>query len=48
MPVEIREAMLQVGMYCGMPAWLEACKIAERGIGETVAVGEYKLEEEAS
>lgn len=45
-PVEIREAVLQVAIYCGMPAGLEGCKIAEKVIGEMVAAGEYKPEKE--
>ena len=45
-PVEIGEAVLQVAIYCGMPAGLEGCKIAERVIGEMVAAGEYEPEKE--
>lgn len=40
--VEIREAILQVSVYCGMPAGLEGFKIAERVINEMVEKGEYK------
>jgi len=40
--VEIREAMLQVSVYVGMPAGLEGFKIAERVINEMVEKGEYK------
>lgn len=32
--VEIREVLLQVSIYCGMPAGLEGFKIAERVILE--------------
>lgn len=44
MPIEIREAVLQVSVYCGMPAGLEGFKIAERVINEMIAAGEYKPE----
>jgi len=40
--VEIREALLQVSIYVGMPAGLEGFKIAERVINEMVENGEYK------
>lgn len=40
--VEIREALLQVSIYVGMPAGLEGFKIAERVINEMVESGEYK------
>ena len=40
--VEIREAILQVSVYVGMPAGLEGFRIAERVINEMVASGEYK------
>ena len=41
-PVEIREAILQVSVYVGMPAGLEGFKIAERVIEEMKRNGEYK------
>ena len=41
-PVEIREAILQVSVYVGMPAGLEGFKIAERVIEEMKKNGEYK------
>jgi len=41
-PIEIREAILQVSVYCGMPAGLEGFKISERVINEMIANGEYK------
>ena len=41
-PIEIREAILQVSVYCGMPAGLEGFKIAERVINEMIQNGEYK------
>ena len=40
--VEIREAILQVSVYVGMPAGLEGFKIAEKVINEMIANGEYK------
>lgn len=39
--IEIREAILQVSVYCGMPAGLEGFKVAERVINEMIAAGEY-------
>ena len=39
--VEVREAILQVSVYCGMPAGLEGFKIAEKVINEMVEKGEY-------
>lgn len=41
-PVEIREALLQVSVYCGMPAGIDGFKIAEKVINEMIANGEYK------
>lgn len=41
-PLEIREALLQVSVYVGMPAGLEGFKIAERVIKEMTEAGEYK------
>lgn len=41
-PVEVRETILQVSVYCGMPAGLEGFKIAEKVINEMIANGEYK------
>ncbi|KAH8812577.1 AhpD-like protein [Xylogone sp. PMI_703] len=40
--LEIREAILQVSVYCGMPAGLEGFKIAERVIEDMIEKGEYK------
>lgn len=40
-PVEVREAILQVAVYCGMPAGLEGFKIAEKIINDMTASGEY-------
>jgi len=44
--VEIREAILQVSVYVGMPAGLEGFKVAERVIKEMVEAGEYKMVEQ--
>ena len=33
-PTEIREALLQTAVYCGVPAALEAFRVAERVLGE--------------
>jgi 4-carboxymuconolactone decarboxylase len=33
-PAEIREALLQTAVYCGVPAALEAFRVAERVLGE--------------
>lgn len=43
-PIEIREALLQVSVYCGMPAGLEGFKIAEKVIKDMTEAGEYKPE----
>ncbi len=40
--VEVREAILQVSQYVGMPAGLEGFKVAEKVINEMVAAGEYR------
>jgi 4-carboxymuconolactone decarboxylase len=33
-PIEIREVLLQVAVYCGMPAGLEAFRVAEQVLGD--------------
>lgn len=38
--LEIREAVLQVSVYCGMPAGMEGFKIAERVLSEMIETGE--------
>jgi len=43
-PTEIREALLQVAVYCGMPAGLEGFKISEAVINDMIEKGEYKPE----
>lgn len=38
--VEIREALLQASAYCGMPAGLEAFRVADRVLSEMAEKGE--------
>ncbi|PMD39910.1 CMD-domain-containing protein [Hyaloscypha variabilis F] len=38
--VEIREALLQASAYCGMPAGMEAFRVADRVLGEMQEKGE--------
>ena len=33
-PAEIQETLLQTAVYCGVPAALEAFRVAERVLGE--------------
>lgn len=40
--LEIREAILQASIYCGVPAGIEATKTATRVINEMVEKGEHK------
>ncbi|KAL2826564.1 CMD-domain-containing protein [Aspergillus pseudoustus] len=40
--VEIREALLQTTIYCGVPAGVEAFKIAQKTIEIMKEAGEYK------
>ncbi|XHG03771.1 hypothetical protein AWENTII_007061 [Aspergillus wentii] len=40
--IEIREAVLHATIYCGVPAGVEAMKVAERAINDMVAKGEHK------
>ncbi|KAF4955773.1 hypothetical protein FGADI_4345 [Fusarium gaditjirri] len=42
--VEVREAILHATIYCGVPAGLEAMKVAERTINDMIAKGEHKRE----
>ncbi|KAJ4858072.1 carboxymuconolactone decarboxylase family domain-containing protein [Trichoderma breve] len=42
--LEIREAILQSSIYCGVPAGIEATKTATRVINEMVANGEHTRE----
>ncbi|KIN03989.1 hypothetical protein OIDMADRAFT_40102 [Oidiodendron maius Zn] len=42
--VEIREALLQASIYCGMPAGLEAFRVADRVLNEMQERGEMKRE----
>jgi len=39
--VEIREAILQASVYCGVPAGVEAMKVAKKTIDDMVAKGEH-------
>jgi hypothetical protein len=39
--VEIREAILQAAIYCGVPAGIEATKVASATIDDMVAKGEH-------
>jgi 4-carboxymuconolactone decarboxylase len=40
--IEIREAVLQATIYCGVPAGVEAMKVASKTIDEMVAKGKHK------
>jgi len=40
--IEIREALLQASTYCGMPAGLEAFRVADRVLNEMEEKGEMK------
>lgn len=42
--MEIREAILHATIYCGVPAGVEAMKVAKRAIDDMVAKGEHKRE----
>ena len=42
--VEIREAILQASVYCGVPAGIEATKVASAIIDQMVANGEHQRE----
>lgn len=42
--IEIREAVLQAAVYCGVPAGVEAMKVAEKTILDMVEKGEHKRE----
>ncbi|KAM0713410.1 hypothetical protein Q7P37_010372 [Cladosporium fusiforme] len=39
---EIREAVLHATIYCGVPAGVEAMKVAEKTINDMVSNGEHK------
>jgi 4-carboxymuconolactone decarboxylase len=45
--LEIREALLHSAVYCGVPAGMEAFKVAERVLNEMAANGEHKRELDA-
>lgn len=40
--VEIREAVLQATIYCGVPAGVEAMKVCEKTINDMVEKGEHE------
>lgn len=40
--VEIREAILHSTVYCGVPAGVEAFKVAEKTLNDMAANGEHK------
>jgi 4-carboxymuconolactone decarboxylase len=42
--IEIREAILQATVYCGVPAGVEAMKVAVKTINEMVEQGEHNRE----
>jgi 4-carboxymuconolactone decarboxylase len=42
--VEIREAILHATIYCGVPAGLEAMKVAQRTVDDMIAKGEHDRE----
>lgn len=42
--VEIREAILQATVYCGVPAGVEAFKVAEKTLNDMQEKGEHKRE----
>lgn len=39
--VEIREVIMQAMVYCGVPAGVEALKVAETAINEMIESGEH-------
>jgi len=42
--IEIREAILQASVYCGVPAGVEAMKVADKTINDMIEKGEHKRE----
>ncbi|KAJ4985208.1 carboxymuconolactone decarboxylase [Stagonosporopsis vannaccii] len=42
--LEIRESILHATIYCGVPAGLEAMKVAEKTIEDMIEKGEHKRE----
>jgi len=42
--IEIREAILQASVYCGVPAGVEAMKVADKTINDMIENGEHKRE----
>lgn len=39
--VEIRESILQATIYCGVPAGVEAMKVAQKTLNDMIAKGEH-------
>lgn len=39
--LEIREAILQASVYCGVPAGIEATKVADKTLNDMAENGEY-------
>lgn len=42
--LEIREAILHATVYCGLPAGIEAFKVASKAIDDMVSAGEHARE----
>lgn len=42
--VEVREAILQATISCGVPAGVEAMKVAQRTINDMIEKGEHRRE----
>ncbi|KAH7118345.1 AhpD-like protein [Dactylonectria macrodidyma] len=42
--VEIRESILHATIYCGVPAGVEAMKVAEKTINDMISKGEHQRE----
>jgi len=42
--IEVREAILHATVYCGVPAGVEAMKVAKRTIDDMVEKGEHRRE----
>lgn len=42
--IEIRESILHATIYCGVPAGVEAMKVAEKTINDMIAKGEHVRE----
>ncbi|KAI1033758.1 hypothetical protein LB503_011096 [Fusarium chuoi] len=42
--IEIRESILHATIYCGVPAGVEAFKVAQKTINDMIEKGEHKRE----